>query len=372
MIKNSLVILLAYLLILGCAANSKVYSLEEVEKHRLSYIDGKENSVALLVNMYQDPSQSMDVRMAALKALKESRHPLAVEAVQQTVSGSSLIELDLMIQSINLLKELGDESATPHLVKGLLSTEDKIMESRAAYVQAIGNVGTVDKITTLLDLYEISTRHQIRMDSLLTVTLGTMGDNQVIPWLIEIARDRQLDVRIRSIAIDILGKKSGPVVIDYFIDMLGDPGSNLKAKQFALSAVGDGPWEIEESKILTSLLTAYNQGKEEYSQLLNHLLNAVAEYRDPALIPSLKNIVVSDQYPQYMRMKALAALGDFKDDSVIPTLISILENPENYSFYSDIVDIITEMNEYDNYKNNLRLAAFNAHKRSTIKVEVTE
>ena len=73
-----------------------------------------------------------------------------------------------------------------------------------------------------------------------------------------------------------------------------------------------------------------------------------------------------------MRMKALVALGDFKDDSVIPTLISILENPENYSFYSDIVDIITEMNEYDNYKNNLRLAAFNAHKRSTIKVEVTE
>ena len=228
MIKNSLVILLAYLLILGCAANSKVYSLEEVEKHRLSYIDGKENSVALLVNMYQDPSQSMDVRMAALKALKESRHPLAVEAVQQTVSGSSLIELDLMIQSINLLKELGDESATPHLVKGLLSTEDKIMESRAAYVQAIGNVGTVDKITTLLDLYEISTRHQIRMDSLLTVTLGTMGDNQVIPWLIEIARNRELDVRIRSIAIDILGKKSGPVVIDYFIDMLGDPGSNSR------------------------------------------------------------------------------------------------------------------------------------------------
>ena len=157
-------------------------------------------------------------------------------------------------------------------------------------------------------------------------------------------------------------------MVDYFIDMLGDPTSNLKAKQFALHAIGD----VEESRILYSLLAAYNQGKEEYSQLLNHLLNAVAEYRDPALIPSLKNIVLSDEYPQAMRMKALRALGDFNDDSVIPTLISILEDPVNYTFYSDIVEIITRMNEYDTYKNDLRSAAFNAHKRSTIRVEVME
>lgn len=368
MIRKSLFILLAYLLFWGCAANSKIYSLEEVEKHRLSFIEGKENSVAVLVNMYQDPSQSMDVRMAALKALRESRHPLAVEAVQQTVSGSSLIELDLMIESINLLKEFGDETAAPHLVKGLLSTEDKIMESRAAYVQAIGSVGTLDKITTLLELYEISVRQQIRMDSLLTMTLGTMEDKQVIPWLIEIARNRDVDVSVRSLAIDILGKKSGPVVVDYFIDMLGSPESNLKARQFALHAIGD----IEESRILTSLLTAYNQGKEEYSLLLNHLLNAVSEYKDPALIPSLKAVVISDDFPRSMRMKALHALGEFKDDAVLPELILILEDPANYTFYSDIVDMMANMNQFDTYKNDLRLAAFNAHKRSTIKVEVSD
>ena len=368
MIRNSLFILFAYLFIWGCAANSKIYSLEEVEKHRLAFIEGKENSVAVLVNMYQDPSQSMDVRMAALKALRESRHPLAVEAVQQTVSGSSLIELDLMIESINLLKEFGDETASPHLVKGLKSTEDKIMESRIAYIQAIGTVGTQDKVTTLLELYEVSKRQLVRMDSLVTYSLGTMEDKQVIPWLIEIARNREVDVSVRSLAIDILGKKSGPVVVDYFIDMLGDPKSNLKAKEFALNAMGD----VEESRILNSLLTAYNQGKEEYSQLLTHLLNAVEMYKDPALIPSLKNVVISNEYPRAMRLKALHAIGEFNDDAVLPELISILEDPANYTFYSDIVEIVTGMGKFDTYKNDLRLAAFNAHQRSTIKVEVSE
>ena len=71
--------------------------------------------------------------------------------------------------------------------------------------------------------------------------------------------------------------------------MLGDPKTNLKAKEFALQAMGD----IEESQILTSILSAYNQGKAEYSMLLNHLLNAVAEFKDPSLIEPLKEIVKS-------------------------------------------------------------------------------
>ncbi|MED5475326.1 MAG: hypothetical protein VX770_04785 [Candidatus Neomarinimicrobiota bacterium] len=358
MYKKHIFIIITLVLYSGCATNSTIFSLEEVEKQRLAYIDGKDNAVAELVKIFQDQAQATDVRMAALKALKDSKHPLAIEAVQQTVSGSNLINLNLMIESIDLLKKFGDEYTNPYLTNGLMKTEDKIFEARGAYMSAISTVGTKDAITTLLELYEINKRQQVRMDSLLTYTLGSMKDSRVIPWLIDISRDINIDVSVRSIAIDILSKKEGPEVTNYFIDMLGDPKTNLRAKEFALQAMGD----IEESQILTSILSAYNQGKAEYSMLLNHLLNAVAEFKDPSLIEPLKEIVKSEDYPQNMRLRALQAVSDFNDESIIPEIITILEDPNNYIFYPEILDMLKKMKKLDEYKNSLRIAAFKAYR----------
>ena len=58
------------------------------------------------------------------------------------------------------------------------------------------------------------------MDSLLTFTLGSMDDSKVIPWLIDISRNENIDVGVRSLSIDVLSKKEGPEVTNYFIDML--------------------------------------------------------------------------------------------------------------------------------------------------------
>ena len=357
MYKKHIITLLTLFFFWGCAANSTVFSLEEVEKHRLAYIDGKEDAVAELVKIFQDQAQASDVRMAALSALKDSRHPMAIEAVQQTVGGSGLIDLELMIKAINMLKEFGDEHSNPYLTKGLMATEDKIFETREAYMTAISSVGTQDAVATLLELYEINKRQQVRMDSLLTYTLGSMDDSKVIPWLIDISRNENIDVGVRSLSIDVLSKKEGPEVTNYFIDMLGDPRSNLKAKEFALQAMGD----VEESQILTSILSAYNQGKAEYSKLLNHLLIAVAEFKDPSLLEPLKEIVKSEEYPQNMRLRALQAVADFNDASVIPEIITILEQPKNYMFYPEILDMLNKMKKFEEYKNDLRMAAYKAH-----------
>ena len=358
MYKKHIITLLTLFFFWGCAANSAIFSLEEVEKHRLAYIDGKEDSVAELVKIFQDQAQASDVRMAALDALKESRHPMAIEAVQQTVAGAGLVDLELMIRAIKMIKEFGDEHANPYLTQGLMTTEDKIFETRSAYMDAINTVGTKDAIETLLELTETAIRQETRMDSLLAISLSAMDDTRSIAWLIEIARNEDIDVGVRSLAIDVLGKKEGTEITDYFIDMLGDPRTNLKAKEFALHAMGD----IEESQILTSILTAYNQGKAEYSKLLNHLLNAVSEFKDPSLLLPLKEIIKSEEYPQNMRLRALQAVADFNDESVIPEILSILEKPNNYIFYPEILDMLTSMNKIDEYKNDLRMAAYKAYK----------
>ena len=367
MYKKIILLQLSFFLFWGCAANSTVYSLEEVEKHRMSYVENqKEASVGKLVVIFQDQAQASDVRMAALDALKDTKHPMAIEAIQQTVAGSGLIDLDLMIKAINLLKEFGDEHTNQFLTQGLMATEDKIVETRVAYMEAINSVGTQDAIETLLELTEISKRQQNRMDSLLAISLGSMDDARVIPWLIDISRDIDIDVGVRSLAIDVLGKKEGPEVVDYFIDILGDPKTNLKAKEFALHAMGD----VEESQILNSILTAYNQGKAEYSKLLNHLLNAVSEFKDPTLLQPLTAIVKSDDYPHSMRLRALQSVADFKDESVLSSIITILENPNNYMFYPEILDMLVKMKKFDEYKNELRMAAYKAHNSGILQSEI--
>ena len=62
-----------------------------------------------------------------------------------------------------------------------------------------------------------------------------------------------------------------------------------------------------------------------------------------------------------MRLRALQAVADFNDESVIPGIISILENPKNYMFYPEILDMINKMKKFNDYKDDLRMAAYRAH-----------
>ena len=68
------------------------------------------------------------------------------------------------------------------------------MEIREAIVNAIGENGTEDEIFTLLELYEVSRANHARMNKLMTLTLGGMDDERVIPILMDIANNIEMDV----------------------------------------------------------------------------------------------------------------------------------------------------------------------------------
>ena len=52
-------------------------------------------------------------------------------------------------------------------------------------VNAISTIGSDDEVLTLVELYEVSKSNHHRMNELLTLTLGSIGDDKVIPILIE-------------------------------------------------------------------------------------------------------------------------------------------------------------------------------------------
>ncbi len=355
-IKQLFTIFLVGIFLMGCAIRQTPYSLEDVEKHRLMFKKGKRKSLQTLIDIYKDPNQTLEVRIVALHALAESRHPMTISAIQSSVKNASLIEMELMHQSINILTKYGVESSADSMVIGLKNTEMKVMEIREDIVNAIGENGSEDEIFTLLQLYEVSRSNHARMNKLLTLTLGGMDDDRVIPILMDIANNIEMDVHIRNRAVEVLARKESPELVDFFIKMLGNPSSRDKVNEYALNVLG----EQKDNRMVFALLEAYQTGKHEYYALMNTLIKSLSDFKNPAIKPVFMDIAVTDGFPKTLRIKAIRALANFDDPGVVDDVIAILYHSQNYIYYNEIVAMIKDLGQYDKYSTKLRDAAYEA------------
>ena len=355
---HNLFFITGIILISGCARFSQ-YALEDVEKQRLKFKNGDEKALRLLTEMYQDHNQSFDVRLAAIRALSESRDPTVISEIQSSVRNASLIEMDLMKEAIQILIGYHELSSTDTLIAALTATEKKSMEIRTAILNAIGENGTKDEVQLLIKLYDVSKRSNAQMNSLLTTTLGKIGDEKVIPILMEIAKNKNLSVSIRSRSVDILAKKQAPELVDFFIEMLGDPVSRDKVNEYALNVLG----EFSEERMILALLEAYQTGRHKYYSLLNTVINSLDNFDNPELKSIYLDIAQTQNLPSNIRLKAFKGLTRFSDPEVVDGVVELLNDPANYVYYNEIIGMLYEFGVYDNYRDKLRMAAYNAMKK---------
>ena len=357
-IRKLLFCIAGIILISGCARFSQ-FALEDVEKQRLKFKNGDEKALRLLTEMYQDHNQSFDVRLAAIRALSESRHPTVISEIQSSVRNASLIEMDLMKEAIQILIGYHELSSTDTLIAALTATEKKSMEIRTAILNAIGENGTKDEVQLLIKLYDVSKRSNAQMNSLLTTTLGKIGDEKVIPILMEIAKNKNLSVSLRSRSVDILAKKQAPELVDFFIEMLGDPVSRDKVNEYALNVLG----EFSEERMILALLEAYQTGRHKYYSLLNTVINSLDNFDNPELKSIYLDIAQTQNLPSNIRLKAFKGLTRFSDPEVVDGVVGLLNDPANYVYYNEIIGMLYEFGVYDNYRDKLRMAAYNAMKK---------
>ena len=357
-IRKLLFFITGVILISGCARFSQ-YALEDVEKQRLKSKNGDEKALQLLTEMYKDNNQSYEVRLAAMRALSESRDPKVIHDIQGTVRSASLIELDLMKEAIKILISFQDISSTDSLIAALNATEAKTNEIRTDILSAIGEIGTNDEVVLLVKLYEVSKRSNAQMNNLLTTTLGKIGDDKVIPILMEIAKNKNLPVNVRSRAVDVLSKKQAPELVDFFVEMLGDPVSRDKVNEFAFDVMGEMP----EERMLMALLEAYQVGRHKYYSLLNTIINSLDNFDNPEIKSLYLEIAQTKDFPSNIRLKAFRGLTRFSDPEVVDGIVELLNDPANYIYYNEIVGMLHEFGVYDNYQDKLRMAAFKAMKK---------
>jgi len=332
------------------------YNPEEIYQLKTLYEFGNQSALEVLIQIYQDKNQLYDIRILCLDALSTIDNPLVKDAIKSTVENVEFIELEYLIKSIKILNNYGDLQSTNSLVTGLKNSENKIMDLRETIVNAIGENGSNDEILTLIDLYEISMSNHSRMNELLTLTLGNMDDDRSIPLLMKIASDKNINIRIRNTAVEVLSRKNAPELVDYFIEMLGDPETNEEMLGFVNNAMSN----IQNDRMTMALLESFQTGKNRYYASLHSIMSAMDEYNNPQIKPAFIEIATTEGFPRLLRVKAINSLANFNDSQVLDYIVPILENPDNYEFYFDILNLANKLNADEKYMNTIRNAAYKA------------
>ena len=175
----------------------------------------------------------------------------------------------------------------------------------------------------------------------------------------EIAKNKFLPTDVRNRAVEVLSKKQAPEVVDFFVEMLGDPISRNKVNEYAFAVMGEMP----EERMLLALLEAYQIGRHKYYALLNTIMNSLDNYDNPEIKSVYLEIAQTSNFPSNIRLKAFKGLTSYSDPEVIASVVELLNNPIDYIYYNEIVGMLHEFDVYDIYEDKLRLAAYNAMKK---------
>jgi len=307
------------LIFLFAACSSKVATIteEDVEELRVDYNKGNLETIENMMAIYTDPTQPVETRIAVLQAMAQTQHPDALKLIHDFMAQGVGLNYGLLTATATALADDPTPENIDAMVKGLIAAQRKYIEFRTAVMAKLETTDITLQVEQLLNLYQTEKENYALMQESLTRVLGSTEDDRVIPILINIAKDKTVSLSVRSLALEILGKKQHPLVTSTFIEMLGDPESQEQIRDFALQAIGD----IKQADVILALLETFNTGKEEYFQLTEILTRALGDFSDPAVVPTLVEITQN-------REILTRALGDFSDPAVVPTLVEITQNSD--------------------------------------------
>lgn len=332
--------------------------MNNIQKLKSTFRSGNVQALFELITIYEDDTQPTKARVIAGKALAESQHPTALKTISKMVETTGAVDYTFMNESIEMLGMFEENpKAAIAMVKAMHKLEDRTNKIHITLVKNLNKVRAKDQVLALLDLYEVAKSNMSRTERLLAETLGALDDNRVIPILATIAKDPNIDIGIRNMAVEILGKKNPDDAAIAFAELLGDPNTNMEVREFAINTMKG----VKEENLILALLNTYNTGKSQYYSLLNTMLGALGEFNEPEVKKAVLEIASSNDYPVDIRKKALDNLGTYRDITVIDEVLPILQNKNNYIYYDNIIDMIYTLGQEQVYAETVRRMAFSAH-----------
>ena len=339
----------------GESAKSEV----QVEKALAAFREGKEEGLNTLIQTFQDPEVSTEVRTAAAVALSRAKHPEANLVLIKGLGELSELNIEFYVSIADALGATGDPNAVNALKEGLAGSRKRYAVLRDALLRSMAKTSDVASIEALMDALQSSKEDLYQVSKTVSETLGSLGDDRVVPALMAIAKDHDTDIGVRSRAVELLGKKKDPNLVPFLLEMMNDPRSQAQVRDFALNAAA----EIKDAQVILLLLEAFQQGRKEYLSLTSALTKALGEVGDVRAVPTLVKIARDKDLNPLVRRNAIENLRNINNPNVVLDLIELMYDVDNYVLFDEVYRTVKELGGEEAVK-SLRAASASAQKNA--------
>jgi HEAT repeat protein len=264
-------------------------------------------AVDMLVRTVQDRRKRDSERIAAVRALGESRDPKAIPFLVGTLHDP---RTEVARAAAFALRHFDDPQVIHALTKA--ATNKKIAEGiREAAVMSLGNIGNPNAVDTLIQILEDRSEDgSLRTEA--ARALGRIGDPKAIEPLIRTLHNEwhKTMVDLRKAIIDALGAFRDPRVIDALVNALARDEDTARAAAEMLKKLRDRR-AVER---LTRLVAGdVEDAREHERELAADVLGALG---DPRAIPALAKALhddYSERLPKYAAQSLLALVPTHPD-----------------------------------------------------------
>ncbi|RKY51301.1 MAG: hypothetical protein DRP86_01740 [Candidatus Neomarinimicrobiota bacterium] len=330
----------------GCSGSGSLKDSRAIVNQYNRYLEEKPKALDRIIATYEDDEQAQELRAEALRYIIRSRDPLAYRLIQSQLKKPETLEYWALEIIADETAQLNDPKwgvlmmdAYSTLMNLRINLEKKILGS-------IFSNTDLQSLPRFLDLYQKSYDHFLQLDDTFAKSLGKYDDDGIVPVLLKIINDPKRSLRTRERALKILAEKNEPAFTEALIALMGDPRTDQMLREFSFNILD----VTQDEKILLALLKFLDRSKERDNLMLNSALTVLDDFSDPAIIPSLRFIATDENFPYYLRKKALDGLIAFKSPEELMFLIQSLEEKHNLIFWMDIATAVRKSGDPDLYQ----------------------
>ncbi len=331
----------ATVFLVTCSSNDVVDSSMVSESYS-DYREGKKKALNNLITYYRDPSLPKEVRKEALMKIIESNDPVGIQAIRNSLKEGEDLDYELFNIGVQALSRTQDVENIRTILLAMESSRKGYIQVRDEMFQIVEDQVDARSIALILKMYAEAKTDYAAFLKNLTLTLGRLDDERVVPILMQIAKNPKIDIGTRNLAVEILASKNDPAIATMLAEMLENPQTQRQVESFAISVMD----EYKDERLVIALIEALHNEQATYHAMVDAITQALGDFDDPKLKGAMLKVAQDDTLPSRYRRRAIQSLVKFEDAQIAESLIEILDNPDNYIFYKDIKQLVETLEDY--------------------------
>jgi HEAT repeat protein len=337
--KRMLLLLITAAFILAACGSAVITTEKEATKYYNLYLEGKTEAINNLSLAFLDTEGTPpEVRKQALRYMVRTNDAQARAAILRYAAEQNPPEPDILLVLSDEIAAQKAVSWTPIALKMYKTYMDQSFQLQNSMLGAVYESSSASQITQMIELYEYTQGNLNVVDKNINRLLGKFDDEAVIPLLINIVNDKKRNIQVRERALLLLSQKNDPRIADVLTKLLGDPQQELMIRDFAFNVLETG----SDEKILLALLEFLQRNKAKENKMMAAVTQALGNYGNPAIIPSLQFIYENLSFPYQLREEALVALIKFENKEVLEFLIDKTYATGQYYFCEAVSEAVSK------------------------------